>query len=136
MKSLYQPHLELVGKVMDMQMQRQNVLMSNVANVNTPRYQRRTLDFEEALQSALGLDKRGKVSRTDEHHMPVAFDPDGFAPDWTKGIKPRVAHGEDRVNLDKEMTRMAKNTLHYNALSQVIKNGFDGVRTAIQEGQK
>jgi flagellar basal-body rod protein FlgB len=128
--------LELVGKVMDMQMQRQNVLMSNIANVNTPRYQRRTLDFEETLQAALGLDRRGKMSRTDESHMPVAFNPDGFNADWTKGIKPRVAHGEDRVNLDKEMTRMAKTTLHYNALSQVVKSGFDGIRNAIQEGQK
>ncbi|MDR2726902.1 MAG: flagellar basal body rod protein FlgB [Deltaproteobacteria bacterium] len=136
MKSLHQPHLELVGKVMDMQMQRQNVLMSNVANVNTPRYQRRTLEFEEALQAALGLDKRGKMSRTDEHHMPAVFDPNGFSSDWTKGIKPRVAHGEDRVNLDKEMTRMAKNTLQYNALSQVIKSGFDSVKNVIQEGQK
>ncbi len=136
MKSLFEMHVNLVGKVMDMQLQRQNVIMSNIANVNTPRYQKRTLEFEEELQKSLGLDMRGRVTRTDPGHIPAVFDPEGFQADWTKGIKPRVAHGEDRVNLDKEMTAMAKNTLHYNALAQVIKGNFDGLRTIIQEGSK
>ncbi len=136
MKSLYQPHLELAGKVMDLQMQRQNVIMSNIANVNTPRYKKRTLEFEQELQSALGLDKRGKLSRTNEKHVPAVFDPEGFSADWTKSIKPRVAHGEDRVVIDKEMSSMAKNTLQYNALAQVVKSGFDGVKNIIMEGQK
>jgi flagellar basal-body rod protein FlgB len=135
-KSLYQPHLELSAKVMDMQMQRQNVIMSNIANVNTPRYQKRTLEFEKELQAALALDMRGRVTRTDASHLPAVFDAKGFGPEWTKGIKPRVAHGEDRVDLDKEMSLMAKNTLQYNTLAQIIKNGFDGVKTIIQEGQR
>ena len=33
MKSLFETHLNLVGRVMDMQLQRQNVVMGNVANV-------------------------------------------------------------------------------------------------------
>jgi flagellar basal-body rod protein FlgB len=135
-KSLYQPHLELSAKVMDMQMQRQNVIMSNIANVNTPRYQKRTLEFEKELQAALGLDMRGRITRTHPSHLPAVFDEKGFGPEWSKGIKPRVAHGEDRVDLDKEMSLMAKNTLQYNTLAQVIKSGFDGVKNIIQEGQR
>jgi flagellar basal-body rod protein FlgB len=136
MKALYQTHMQLVGKVMDMQLQRQNVIMSNMANVDTPRYQVRTLEFEKELQDALALDARNKLTRTHEKHMPAAFDPNGFSADWTKGIKPRVAHGEDRVNMDKEMTKMAKNTLQYNTLGQVVKSGFDGIKNIIQEGQR
>ena len=136
MKSLFQSHLNLAGKVMDMQLERQNVIMSNIANVNTPRYQTRTLEFEDELQVALNLDMRGKVTRTNEKHMPTVFNPETFGSDWTKDIKPRVAHGEDRVNLDKEMTKMAKNNLQYTALTQIVKSGFDGVKQIIQEGQK
>lgn len=136
MKSLYEPHVNLVAKVLDMQLQRQNVIMSNIANVNTPRYKTRTLEFEDQLQKALGLDMRGRMTRTDTNHMPVAFDPEGFNGEFEKSIKPRVAHGEDRVNLDKEMTKMAKNNLQYNALTQVIKSNFDGVKTIIAEGSK
>ena len=136
MKSLFETHLNLVGRVMDMQLQRQNVVMSNVANVKTPGYKPLKVEFEEQLQAALNSDTRGKLSRTDEHHMPAAFDPESFGPEWEKAFKPRVVHGEDRVNLDKEMAAMAKTTLQYNAMTTVIKSGFDGIKTIIQEGAK
>lgn len=136
MKGLYTPTLNLVGKVMDLQLKRQNVVMSNVANVRTPNYKRRTLDFEQEIQSALDLDARGRLSRTNEGHMPSTFDPNSFEGDWDKKFVPRQAHGEDRVDLDKEMALMAKTSLQYNALSTVIKGNFDGIRTIITEGSK
>ncbi len=136
MKSLFESHVNLLGKVMDMQLQRQNVVMSNVANLKTPGYKARTLEFEDELQAALGLNLRGKLSRTDERHLPAGFDPEGFSPEWNKAFKPRVVHGEDRVDIDKEMATMAKASLHYSALSTVLKSNFDGLRAIIQEGQK
>ena len=136
MKSLFETHLNLVGRVMDMQLQRQNVVMSNVANVKTPGYKPLELEFEKELQSALNIDARGKLSRTSQEHMPAVFDPEGFRPEWNKAFKPRVVHGEDRVNLDKEMTKMAKATLQYNALTTVVSKGFEGIKTIIQEGSK
>ncbi|MEG1609661.1 MAG: flagellar basal body rod protein FlgB [Bilophila sp.] len=136
MKSLYEPHVNLISKVMDMQLQRQNVIMSNIANVNTPKYQTRTVEFEDQLQKALGLDMTGRMSRTEQGHMPATFDVNSFNADWDKTIKPRVVHGEDRVNLEKETTKMVKNSLQYNALTQVIKSNLDGVRNIIAEGTK
>ena len=136
MKSLFETHLNLVGRVMDMQLQRQNVVMSNVANVKTPGYKPLELEFEKELQSALNIDARGKLSRTNQEHMPAVFDPESFGPEWEKAFKPRVVHGEDRVNLDKEMAAMAKTTLQYNTMTTVIKSGFDGIKTIIQEGSK
>lgn len=136
MKSLIEPHVSLVGKVMDMQLQRQNVVMSNVANVKTPGYKPRVLEFEKELQAALNLDAQGKLSRTHEKHIPGAFDANTFGASWDKEIKPRVVHGEDRVNLDKEMAAMAKTSLQYSAMSTVIKSSFDGLRQIITEGGK
>lgn len=136
MKSIVEPHVRLIGTVMDMQLQRQNVIMGNIANVNTPKYKSRELEFEAELQSALNLDAKGKVARTAEGHMPAAFDPDGFGPEWSKQFTPRVVHGEDRVNLDKEMVKMAKNNLQYTALAQITKSSFEGIRNIITEGSK
>ncbi len=136
MKSLFETHLNLVGRVMDMQLQRQNVVMSNVANVKTPGYKPLKVEFEEELQSALNTDARGKMSLTNQGHMPAVFDPESFGPEWEKAFKPRVVHGEDRVNLDKEMTVMAKTTLQYNTMTTVIRQGFEGIKTIIQEGAK
>lgn len=136
MKSIVEPHVRLMGNVMNMQLQRQNVIMGNIANVNTPQYKPRELRFEEELQSALNLDAKGKVTRTEAGHMPAAFDPDSFGPEWSKQFTPRVVHGEDRVNLDKEMVKMAKNNLQYTALSQITKSSFEGIKNIIQEGSK
>lgn len=136
MKGLFSTQMHLVGKVMDMQLQRQNVISSNMANVNTPKYKPRELEFENELQKALGLDMQGTLSRTSQEHMPTAFNPKGFQPEWFKQFKPRDIHGEDRVNLDKEMVKLAKNQLHYTALSQIITKNFEGVKNIIQEGRQ
>ncbi len=136
MKGLFSSQIGLVGRVMDLQLQRQNVINSNLANVNTPKYKPRELEFEGELQKALGLDMKGNMARTSVEHMPTAFNPNNFNADWYKQFKPKEVHGEDRVNLDKEMTKLAKNQLHYTALSQVMQKSFEGIKTIIQEGKQ
>ncbi len=136
MKSLFNSQIGLVGRVMNMQLQRQNVIMSNLANVETPNYKPREIEFEKELQSALGLDMRGRMSITSQGHMPAAFNPDNFGPEWSKQFKPRQIHGEDRVHLDKEMAKHAKNQLQYTALTQVMTKSFEGLSTIIQDGKQ
>ena len=79
---------------------------------------------------------RGRMSRTAPGRKPDVCEPETITSEIEKSVKPRVDHGEDRVNLDKEMVKMAKASLHYNALSQVIKNNFDGIKTVITEGSR
>ncbi|SHN56515.1 flagellar basal body rod protein FlgB [Desulfovibrio litoralis] len=136
MKTLFEPHLALAGRVLDMQLERQNVVMSNLANIQTPGYKSKELHFEKELQSALGIDARGKMSRTSPRHLPSVFNPNTFEADLNTQFEPRVIDGLDAVNLDKEMAAMAKNSLQYNTLTTVIKSGYDGVKNIIQEGQK
>lgn len=136
MKSMFNRQMSLVGRVMDMQLQRQNVIMSNLANVETPNYKPREIAFEKELQSALGLDMRGRMSTTSQGHMPAAFNPDNFGPEWSKQFKPRQIHGEDRVNLDKEMAKHAKNQLQYTALTQIMTKSFEGLSSVIQDGKQ
>ena len=136
MKSLFNMQVGLVGKVMDMQLQRQNVIAGNIANVETPNYKPRELSFEKELQSALGLDSRGEMTRTESVHMPTNFSPDSFGPEWDMAVKPRVVHGEDRVNIDKEMAKHAKNQLQYTALTQVMAKSFEGLNNIILDGKQ
>lgn len=136
MKSLFNNQISLVNRVMDMQLQRQNIIHSNLANMETPNYKPRELAFEKELQSALGLDMRGRMSATNHAHMPAAFNPDNFGPEWSKQFKPRQIHGEDRVNMDKEMAKHAKNQLQYTALTQVMSKTFEGLSTIIQDSKQ
>jgi flagellar basal-body rod protein FlgB len=134
MRSLFEPHLDIAGKAMDLRLQRQNVVMSNIANLRTPGYQAKRVEFEKELQAAVGQGAEGEVTRTDAHHMPVAFDLNTFEGRSAKNVTARVVHGEDRVDLDKEMATMAKNALNYNALVTIVQKNLEGVRTVITEG--
>ena len=88
MKGLFSPHIELTGKVMDMQLERQNVVMANLANIKTPGYKALDIEWEQQLQAALGNDARGKMTRTEQGHMPAVFSADSFGSEWTKAFQP------------------------------------------------
>jgi flagellar basal-body rod protein FlgB len=136
MKDMLIPNEGLLGKVMDMRLERQNLVMSNLANINIPGYKARSLEFEGELRAAVASSARGEVTRTNAAHMPTVFNAKGFNSDVAKEFKPRVIYGQDSVDLDKEMTTMAKNSLQYNALTTLVKSNFDSVQKAITEGGK
>ena len=136
MRTLFTSQIGLVGRVLDMQLQRQNVITGNLANIETPNYKPRELEFEKELQAAMGLDVRGRMSVTRQGHMPAAFNPETFGPEWEKQFKPRQIHGEDRVNLDKEMAKLAKVNLQYSALTQIMTKSFEGLNTVIMDGKQ
>jgi len=136
MKSLFSSHIHLQAKILDMRLERQNIVAGNLANIKTPGYKARRLEFEEDLQRALGLDARGKMALTAPGHLPAEFDARTFSADFIKDLKPRVVQGEDAVDLDKEMTTMAKNTLLYNTLITTLQRNFNGLKTIISEGGK
>ncbi len=134
MKGIFEPHMQLTAKVMDLRLERQNVVMGNLANITTPRYRPRRMEFEQELQSALDLDARGKLTRTDPKHMPSEFDSGTFEGRAIQEFKPRVVYGGDRVNLDKEMSIMQKNVLQYKTLSTIMETGFKGINKIVSDG--
>ncbi|MGE4504621.1 MAG: flagellar basal body rod protein FlgB [Desulfovibrionaceae bacterium] len=136
MRGLFGSHIDLTSKVLDLRLERQNLVMGNLSNIDTPGYKPRQVEFEQQLQDALALDQRGKVTRTDAKHMPSTFSAGGFEGNHFKDFEPRHVYGEDTVDLDKEMNVMAKNSMMYNALTQVLKKNFEGLNKIIQEGAK
>lgn len=136
MRGLFEHHLNVTAKVMDLRLERQNIVTGNIANVNTPGFKARRLEFEEQLQSALNQDALGKLTRTKQSHLPATFDADTFKGQGLENFRGREVWGQDEVNLDKEMATNAKNTMMYNALASVIKKSFDGMTKVIAEGSK
>jgi len=134
MKTLFPRHLEVSATVMDLQVQRQNLVSSNIANLNTPGYQPRRLEFEKELQAALDLDDLRKAARTHAHHLPAAFDPHSEHGSLLRELQPRVVPGTDGVNLDAEMALMSKNFLSYSTLSSVAQKEYAVISKIIQEG--
>lgn len=136
MQSMFDKNLDLSAKVLDFQMQRQNLVMSNLANIKVPQYKPRRLEFEGELQAALGRDVKGKMTRTQEGHLPHVFDAKKVNGEVERKYVPRVVYGMDSVNMDEEMSIMAKNSLHYNAVTTIVRRTFEGMQKIIQDGSK
>jgi flagellar basal-body rod protein FlgB len=98
---------------------RQEAIASNIANVNTPGYRRRDVDFASALTAAWN-DGTHAVERV----HPVA------QTDTTAVIR---ADGSS-VDIDVEAGAQAKNGLQYEAVALVIKARTSIMRSAIGIG--
>ena len=132
MKSMFARHIELASQVMDLRLQRQNVVSGNLANIGNPSYKARRLEFEDQLQQALGQSGQGVMTATDPAHLPNQE----AAAEGRLGreLELRVVQGEDSVDLDKEMAVQAKNSLNYSVLALILQKSFNGMAETITKG--
>ena len=100
------PYLE---GLLDLTARRQQALMSNIANIDTPGYKARDVAFKTEMGKA--------VSST----RVVLRD----SPDKENG---------NNVNLEQEMTEMTKNGLQYVTLVQYLNQKMKTLRSSIMDG--
>jgi flagellar basal-body rod protein FlgB len=93
---------------------RQTALTNNIANADTPGYQRQDVNFESALQQAVGAGTPVDAMQFQIEPQPTAAGPNGPS-----------------VSVDQEAAQLAENGLDYQALTQVVgaRNGI--MRSAI-----
>ena len=94
--------------------QRQTLLTQNIANAETPGYQRETLSFQSSLRSALG---------SGESLESLSFTPVAEA-------RTATPNGNG-VNLDQESALLAENGLTYEALTQMLFAHNETLRAAM-----
>ena len=95
---------------------RQATLAGNIANANTPGYQRRDVDFHTALTAAMDAGSSA-VQRV------------AFSPKTVRGGAMR-ADGNS-VDIDVESATMASNALEYEALVSVARGRIDVLESAM-----
>ena len=121
--------------------ERHRVLAENVANLDTPDYQARSLDaraFGASLKEALER-ARGGNSQTLELRGNAQF---RQAPDGRLAVKPSkdspanaLFHDGTNANLDAIMSDAMSNSLHYNLSVNLLRSRFNGLMTAIRGRQ-
>lgn len=95
---------------------RQQTLTQNLANANTPGYQRQDVDFHGALQRAMGGGSAAVAN--------TAF---SAAPTGDGAVRPDGG----TVDVDRESTELAQNGMEYQALASIVNTQSDILRTAI-----
>jgi flagellar basal-body rod protein FlgB len=101
---------------------RQATLAANIANANTPGYQRKDVDFHTTLRAAMDSEQP-----SDAIHE-VAFE---AATDTGSGAMRADGNG---VDIDLESSTMASNALEYEALVAVARGRTDVLRSAMGVG--
>lgn len=106
---------------------RQEIISSNISNVNTENYKVGQVQFESLLsQSKNSL----RMKQTNELH--IGFDDlSQIDPVVTKKTGTAVKENGNNVDIDMEMTNQAQNSLYYNALVTQMNAKLRLLNTAI-----
>lgn len=110
----------------------QRAISQNIANVDTPNFKARQVHFQEALKDALGSEKL-KAYRTDNRHFEFGNSPSDLY--ITTRENSMYNHNLNNVDIDKEMSDLAKNQIYYSALIERLNGGFNSLTTAIRGGK-
>jgi flagellar basal-body rod protein FlgB len=114
---------------------RNEAISQNIANIDTPNYKRKTVAFEEYLNSY--NDNQIKGNRTDERHMFIGKQnyENVEARIKTDNTNLEMRIDGNNVDIDNEMALMAQNSLKYNTLTERISSNFKSIRNVIKEGR-
>lgn len=131
--SLFSKTIGLLAQALDVRSERHRVITSNIANQDTPGYKAMEVNFKEALGSASGSFPL-PLQRTDPSHLSPAG---GVFASSHAAVSPGSSQRLDgnTVNGEREMAKLAENTLFYTATTQILSGKFRGIRNAIREGR-
>ena len=121
-KSLFGKTFGAVETSLDIANQRHGMITSNIANLDTPGYRVKDIDFKSAFKDALE-GTSVNLSRTNPRHFGSKI----------SCAEPALG-GADSVNIDREMSKLAENNLRYRTSVEVLLRKLSKLRFAITEG--
>ena len=106
-------------RALDLTSLRQRVVSENIANVDTPSYQTRDIDFAGEFRRALSRDETDPVAE------PIAVH-------TLRGLEQRP--DGNNVSIDRESLLMAQNQLQFQTSVAVLRSEFTRLQMAISGG--
>jgi len=119
---------EALGRFLDVDVARYKLVSTNLANIDTPGYRTRDLDFRAELQRA-AAEEAGAES-VEEGHLHLA----------STGPVARQVHGlierpdGNNVSVERESLLLAESQMKFNLGVQLLKDQFHLILTAINSG--
>ena len=121
MNDVSTPMMNLLEKALDVTSQRHKLVVANMANIDTPGYRTKDLDFRSELRRAVADGTMGQ-----ETFLPVARSVPGLLerPDG------------NNVSLDREGLLLAETQMQFGLGIQMLQHQFHQLLSAINEGGK
>jgi len=106
-------------------------ISQNIANVDTPRYKAKTVNFKEMLEEAKV--QQLEAHRTEDKHLPFR------ASNRSSGVSTLLAlryrHNGNGVDMDREQADLAANQIYYNALVDRLNGKFNTLQQVVKGGR-
>ncbi len=102
-----------IERYMDLLVERQKLVTANLANLDTPGYRTKDIDFQFEFMSL------------DDGASPKVIEPDGLV----------MKNDGNDVSLDRETRLLAENALRFNVASNLMRGEIRDIRKAIEEGR-
>lgn len=112
---------------------RHEAIANNIANVDTPNYQRATVNFEDQLKRVLrGNGIIGR--RTDDRHFIIGGPQEIAAMHARADIdnKTRFRADKNNVNIDEEMAAMAETSERNVQFTELLTRKYSGLKKVIE----
>jgi flagellar basal-body rod protein FlgB len=136
--SLFGGKINNLTGTLGLRLARHDMSATNLANMDTPGFRAKHLNFEKVLANEL-MSEPGElqVRATDAKHMNTK-NPDHAFSHAASSVR-RSPYGwdeydDDILDIDKEMTLLTKNQLIYNTTVQMLAKSFEGLKEAMGNG--
>ena len=135
---LFSNLLNTVEKSLDLRVKRENIISSNISNVDTPGFTPMDISFDNQLKELLDKDKNNEVKINSTNDMHIS---DELNIDEVNGelfFDPHSSPNNDRnsVDLDQEMSKLSINSILYNAQVTVLNKKLALLKYAATDGGK
>ena len=124
MNILFNKTLEMLSAILDFRSERNKVIASNIANIDTPGYKPRELIFEKELEGFIDNGKEITMTKTDKRHLSEQ-----------SSHTFEVINSEEAVKIDNEMEKLAENNLMYNLTVELMARKFKGLDSVLREAK-
>jgi flagellar basal-body rod protein FlgB len=129
------PMIDTITSYMTRLSKRQQVVASNIANIDTPGYRTKDISFHATLQELMepGPQRLGTSNPGHEGVNQWQFNPVEAEVFEVPGLPSRP--DRNNVDIDREMLKLSETSFGYSLMAQMLKGKFRTIASAINEGR-
>jgi flagellar basal-body rod protein FlgB len=124
MDILFNKTIEMLSTILDFRSERNKVIASNIANIDTPGYKPKELVFKKQLEDFIDNGAEVTMTKTDKRHLS----------DQSSHTF-EVINSEEAVKIDNEMEKLAENNLMYNLTVELMARKFKSLDSVLREAK-
>lgn len=123
-------YINVLDKAMDASWERETLIANNMANIDTPGYKRKDLDFTQVLKHELGRSKYesldSKIRDINDGHL-AHLSPKPFYDHITYSYR----LDDNNVDVDQENMELASEQIRYRMLEDAVDHEFSSLKSAM-----